>query len=182
MPGHTARARLGDGHRRRRCHRRSRSVHPHPRQCGEARMLIRFTTHALVWIGAVAVATPVRAEEPSVEEVPTEVEAPASPPAPAIPPTAAPVPPTAPEIDERSRLEFDNAVALGRAGSHEEAVAKINLALARRPSWAEAYRLRAGLYAGLSLTYKPGARFLAAQQADLEKYLELNPRADDRPQ
>lgn len=96
-------------------------------------------------------------------------------------PTAAAIP-TEDPTDERAKLEFDSAVALGRAGSYEPAVAKANAALSLSPDWADAFRLRAGLYAGLSDQYRPGVRFLEAQRGDLEAYLLRKPQAPDRAQ
>jgi hypothetical protein len=157
---------------------------------------------AVLVAGALAVSLPVVsasaserrsiAVEPEPTEAPAEVPA-TDPPAveaPAEPtpePEPAPAPEPAPEaakpaVSAEAQLAFDSAFTLSAGGQNEDALSKVNHALTLVPQWAEAHRLRAGIYNNLAQEYAPGSRFLRAVVTDFETYLSMDPNASDRQQ
>lgn len=78
-------------------------------------------------------------------------------------------------IDPSAQAAYNDGQSLLRGGDASEAVARFDLAIALEPNWAAPLRLRAEAFGALARRYHPSATFLAAQAADLERLLVLEP-------
>lgn len=73
---------------------------------------------------------------------------------------------------------YKAALELMRQGEHSDAVDRLDLAIDLEPNWAAPVRARAEAFAELADRYKPSEAFLAAQAADIERLLALEPGVD----
>ena len=83
--------------------------------------------------------------------------------------------PSAAQIDPSAQAAYTDAQGLLRGGDASEAVARLDLAIELEPNWPAPLRLRAQAFGELARRYHPGAAFLSAQAADLERLLVLEP-------
>ena len=83
--------------------------------------------------------------------------------------------PTASRFDPSAEAAYRAALELIRQGESSEAVERLDLAIELEPHWAAPVRLRAEAFGKLADRYRPSEAFLAAQAADLERLLTLEP-------
>lgn len=77
--------------------------------------------------------------------------------------------------DPSAEAALRDAQGLLRGGDPDEAVARLDLAIELEPGWSEPLKLRAEAFGKLAERYRPGAAFLSAQAADLERLMVLEP-------
>lgn len=101
-------------------------------------------------------------------------------------PQAAPDPAAPPDLDptriqarhQRAEQALIAAQTHIAAGQLESAVEQLDLAAELDPSWSAPVRLRADTFGQLATRYHPSETFLAAQAADLQRLLALEPNVD----
>jgi len=92
--------------------------------------------------------------------------------------SAAAVTTPAPPRDPSAAAAHADALTLLRQGDPASAVARLDLAIELEPNWTAPLQLRAEAFAALAHRYRPSEAFLAAQAADLERLVQLEPGVD----
>lgn len=101
-------------------------------------------------------------------------------------PHATPDPVLSPDLDparirarhQRAEQALVTAQAQIAAGQQESAIEQLDLAVELDASWSAPLRLRAETFGQLATRYHPSETFLAAQAADLQRLLALEPNVD----